>query len=54
MKLHEIVGKPKLTEVLMQEHIAKIREKRNKTEWVPQLEIEKVLQRVFRLIPTNM
>jgi hypothetical protein len=53
MKLNEIVGKPKLTEELMQDRIAKIREERDKGEWMPELEIEKVMKKIFDIIPTN-
>jgi hypothetical protein len=53
MKLNEIVGKPKLTEELMQDRIAKIREERDKGEWMPELEIEKVMKKIFDIIPIN-
>jgi hypothetical protein len=53
MKLNEIVGKPKLTEELMQDRIAKIREERDKGEWMPEPEIEKVMKKIFDIIPTN-
>jgi hypothetical protein len=53
MKLDKIVGKPELTKELMQDRIAKIRKERDNGEWMPELEIEKVLKRIFDIIPTN-
>jgi hypothetical protein len=53
MKLSEIVGKPKLTEELMRNSIAKIRRDTKVSERMPELEIEKVLKRIFHMIPTN-
>jgi hypothetical protein len=53
MKLDKIVGKPKLTEELMRDRIAKIREERDKGEWMPELGIEKVLKKIIDSIPTN-
>jgi hypothetical protein len=37
----------------MQDRIAKIREERDKGEWMPELEIEKVMKKIFDIIPTN-
>lgn len=53
MKLDNIVRKPELTEELMRDSIAKIRKERDKGEWMPELEIEKVMKKIFRMIPTN-
>jgi hypothetical protein len=38
---------------LMRDSIAKIRRGRDKGEWMPELEIEKVMKKIFRMIPTN-
>lgn len=53
MKLYEIVGKPKLTEELMRDRIVKIREERDKGEWMPELVIKKVMKKIFDMMPTN-
>jgi hypothetical protein len=40
IKLDKIVGKPELTEKLMRDRIARIREERDNGEWMPELEIK--------------
>ncbi|AIF82330.1 hypothetical protein NTE_00248 [Candidatus Nitrososphaera evergladensis SR1] len=53
LKVADIVKKPELTEILIRERVEKIREERNAGEWKPDLEIEKVLDKIFKMIPVN-
>jgi hypothetical protein len=53
-QLDQIIGKLKLVKELEGPRLATIRKEREEEGWQPTLEIEKTLQRIFRMIPFTL